>query len=152
MIRWYLGGIAAAIAIAWLAAQVQLSGHAPLGVVSLGVGLALGATLGALGSLADVRCRKRLILGTVLFSILTFSTQHAWMYRDFRRQWHATQTANPQVAIFRPGEPWSPREYFAREATAGRITLWTVDAALIIGTATSMIALWQRRKSLTSDP
>jgi hypothetical protein len=152
MTRWYLGGIAAAIAIAWLAAQVQLTGHAPLGIVSLGVGLALGATLVALGSLADVCCRKRLILGTLLFSILTVATQHAWMYRDFHRQWHAAQTANPQVAMFRPGEPWSPREYFAREATASRIALWTVDAAAIVATATSMIVLWQRRKSPTSDP
>jgi hypothetical protein len=145
MIRWYLGGIAAAIAIAWLAAQVQLSGHAPLGIVSLGVGLALGATLVAVSSLADVRCRKRLFLGTLLFSILTVATQHAWMYRDFRRQWHAAQSANPQVAMFRPDEPWSPREYFVREATAGRIALWTVDAALIIGTATTMVLLWRRR-------
>jgi hypothetical protein len=150
MTRWYLGGIAAAIAIAWLAAQVQLTGHAPLGIVSLGVGLALGATLVALGSLADVCCRKRLILGTLLFSILTVGTQHAWLYRDFRRQWHAAQAANPQVAVFRPGEPWSPREYFDREATASRIALWTVDAALIVATST-MIVLAQRRKSPTSD-
>ena len=45
MLIWYGAGAVAAIAIAWLAALVHASGHAPIGLVSLVVGIALGVVL-----------------------------------------------------------------------------------------------------------
>ncbi len=152
MLFWYAAGLVAAIAIAWLAALLHLSGNAPVGLLSLGVGIALGAALSALaasghrlqgGRLAG---RRRLVAGTLILALLTVLAQHAWLYHDFRRQWHEARAESPEVALFRPETPWSPREYFARELTPQRAALWFVDAALITAAAVGT-ALFLRRFS-----
>ena len=48
MLTWYAAGLVAAIAVAWLAAMLHASGHAPVGLVSIGVGTALGVALGTI--------------------------------------------------------------------------------------------------------
>ena len=53
-IRWYFGGIAAGAAIGWIAAWCHLSGWAPVGLVSLGVGAALGYVLSKLSAASGV--------------------------------------------------------------------------------------------------
>ncbi len=52
--RWYLGGIGAGAAIGWIAAKCHQSGLAPVGLVSLGVGLALGYVLSKLAAATKV--------------------------------------------------------------------------------------------------
>jgi hypothetical protein len=148
---WYITGAGAALAIAWLAAVLHASGHAPLGLVSLGVGAALGAALAAIaasghrlkgGRLAG---QRKLILNTAFFALLTVLAQHAWLYLDFRRQWHEARAGSPEVALFRPESPWSPAEYLARELTAQQAALWALDAALIVAAAVAVVVMWQRQ-------
>jgi hypothetical protein len=133
--RWYLGGVAVAAAVGWLAAWCHASGWAPVGLLSLAAGVGLGLALWRLAAMLDVRGRNQLIAGTLLFALVTIFAEHAWLYRDFRRQWHEARTENPRVALFRPAEPWSPTEYFRHEVTAPRAVLWCVDAALIVTSA-----------------
>jgi ABC-type uncharacterized transport system permease subunit len=145
MLIWYITGAGAALAIAWLAAMLHVSGHAPLAIVSLGVGAALGATLSAMAATLRVAGQRNIILSTILFALVTIVAQHAWLYIDFRRQWHEARAASPEVALFRPESPWSPAEYLARELTPGRAGLWTLDAALVVAAAVAVVIWWQRR-------
>jgi ABC-type uncharacterized transport system permease subunit len=145
MLIWYITSAGAALAIAWLAAMLHLSGHAPLGFISLGVGAALGVALSAIAATLRVAGQRQLILSTVLFAIIAVLAQHAWLYLDFRRQWHEARAASPEVAMFRPESPWSPAEYLARELTPGRAGLWALDAAFIVAAAVAVVIMWQRR-------
>ena len=125
---WYLGGIAAAAAIGWLAAQLHAHDLAPVILLPLAAGIALGFTLQKLAK-ALVIGRRQAIAGAILFAIVAVLTEHTWLYQDFRRQWQREREANPQVAMFRPAEPVTPAEYFRREASPLRTALWCLDAA-----------------------
>jgi hypothetical protein len=129
--RWYLGGVGSAAAIGWIAARWHLSGLAPVGLVSLAVGAALGFVVAKLAAATGVDCPKRLFVGTVVFAIVLLFAEHTWLYHDFRRQWQEVRLANPQLEMFRPAEPWTPAEYFRRELAFGRAALWCLDAVLI---------------------
>jgi hypothetical protein len=139
MLIWYGAGTVAAIVIAWLAALVHASGHAPIGLVPLAVGIALGASLIAIAAAQQLADRRRLIIETLLLAIVAIMAEHTWLYLDFRRQWHEARERSPQVAVFRPESPWSPREYFTIEATPQRTLLWSVDAAITVASAVGTI-------------
>src|SRR5687768_12228756 len=96
---WYLAGAIAAISVAWLAAKLNIAGVAPIGILSLAVGALLGAVLGGIATLTHVTCRKQLVVGAIVLSILAVLSEHAWLYRDFRRQWHEARAANAHVAM-----------------------------------------------------
>jgi hypothetical protein len=151
MLTWYITSAGAALAIAWLAAMLHLSGYAPLGLISLAVGAALGAALSAIAATGHrpkggrVAGRTPSILITIAFSILTVLTQHAWLYVEFRRQWHEARANSAEIAMFRPESPWSPAEYLAHELTPERAALWALDAALVVAAAVAVVAWWQRR-------
>jgi hypothetical protein len=130
--RWYVCGLALAAAVGWLAARCHLAGWAPIGIVSLAVGIAIGLGAVKFASLLGVGGRSRLVIGACLFALVTIFAEHAWLYRDFRRQWREVRDANPRVAIFRPETPWTPVEYLQFEATGPRVTLWCIDAVLIL--------------------
>src|SRR4051794_37317277 len=116
MLIWYGASAVAAIVIAWGAAMIHASGHAPVGIVSILVGGVLGAALAGIAAAQQIRPRRQLIIGAILLAIVTALAEHAWLYIDFRRQWHESRI-NAQVAIFRPESPPSLTEYFSREWT-----------------------------------
>src|SRR5262249_36095664 len=87
----------------------------------------------------------RLLVAAGLVAILTVLSEHAWLYRDFCRQWREARANQPQVAMFRPEEPWSPAEYFRGEATPGRLVLWSVDAVVLVLSAVVTVLVWRRR-------
>lgn len=139
MTRWYLAGLAGAVAIGWFAAQCHLRGFAPVGLISLAVGAVLGACLICLAMAVVVGAGRALLVGTAILALVAAFSQHAFLYRDFRRQWTEARTNQPQIALFRPEEPWSPREYLSREATPARAMLWVADAALVVGAAVAVV-------------
>ncbi len=139
--RWFLGGVAAGAAIGWIAARCHASGIAPVGLVSLGAGLALGYVLSKLAAATGMAVSKRLLLGVAAFALVAVFVEHAWLYWDFRRQWQEARLANPQVALFREAEPWTPAEYLWREVSTARIGLWCVDAALVVAGAVGVVFL-----------
>jgi hypothetical protein len=141
---WYVSGIAAAGTVGWLASFFHASGRAPVGLISLVVGSSLGFTLTGLAAGLEIAGTRRLLIGTVVFAILTILAEHTWLYLDFRRQWRESRARNPQVAMFRPEEPLSPSEYFAHEWSPHTAALWTLDAALITGSAVATMFLLRR--------
>lgn len=144
MLIWYAAGAVAAIFVAWLAALIHASGHAPIGLVSLGVGVALGSILAAIAATQRVAGVRRLILGTLLLAILTVLSEHAWLYLDFRRQWQEARIKSPQVALFRSEPPLSPAEYFAHESTPQQAVLWGFDATIITSSAVAAMLVLRR--------
>jgi hypothetical protein len=145
MVTWYIMSAGAALAIAWLAAMLHVSGHAPLGIISLGVGAALGAALTAIAASQRLAGKRKFILTTIIFAVLTILAQHAWLYVEFRRQWHEARANSAQIAMFRPESPWSPAEYLSHELTPASAALWALDAALIVAAALGVVIWWQRR-------
>jgi hypothetical protein len=146
MLIWYAAGLIAAVTIAWLAATLQLSGHAPVGLLPAGVGVALGAVLSAIAASQRLAGRRRLVVGTVILALMTVLAEHAWLYRDFRRQWREARATSAEAALFRPEAPWTPREYFAHELTPQRAALWCTDAALITVAAVGTVLVLSRKR------
>jgi hypothetical protein len=149
--RWFLAGVAAAIAFGWGAAQCHLHGWAPVGLLPLGVGVGLGSAISRFATRYEVAATRRLVAGAVCFALVSILTEHAWLYHDFRGQWRSERQREPHVALFRPEQPWSPLEYFGREATAGRIVFWTFDAALLTAGTVGMVALNRGKSAATDD-
>ena len=147
MSRWYVGALVTAAAISWIASRFHIAGLAPIGLLSIAVGLALGASLSAIAAMLRISGRLRLIIGTLILALATALAQHAWLYLDFRRQWQEARVNTPEVALFRPKSPWSPTEYFTRELTANKAALWALDAALITAASVGAFVFWQRHKN-----
>jgi hypothetical protein len=150
MTRFYILGIIAAAAIAWIAALVHRSGLSTVGLVSVGVGVALGATLAALAATLRLAGPRSLVWAVVFLALATVIFQHAWLYADFRREWREAREISPQVALFRDESPWSPWKYILHEATPGRLGLWFVDGTLIAASACG--TLWATRKRVHEIP
>jgi hypothetical protein len=149
-----VAGAVAAVVIGYFAARLNLWGIAPVGLLSTAVGCLLGFTLAGLAAVNDITCRTRLILGTFVLALVTVLAEHAWLYRDFRRQWHEARANSAEVALFRPEEPWPPAEYFAREASDGRWAFWILDAGfLILAASATMIVISRQmtKQRVTSD-
>ena len=130
-------------------AGATLSGRAPVGLVSLGVGMALGL---ALSKLAARRRRRRRPTAAnhrrrSYSQFVTVVAEHTWLYRDFRRQWQearAKRAAGGDVpaAKSRGRRPST----FAHELSPARVTLWCVDAALIVAAAVGAVIVSMRRQ------
>lgn len=141
---WFLLGALAAIGVGGLAAVLNLARFAPAGLLPIFVGVVLGAVLIGLAAITRVQCRKRLLWGAVVLAMMAVLAEHAWLYRDFRRQWHEARSTSPHLAMFRAESPWSPAEYLRHEATAGRVAFWCVDAALVIAFTAGVVSLGRR--------
>jgi hypothetical protein len=149
MPRFVLLGCVVAVVIAWIGALLHRSGFAPVGILSIGVGISLGVVLAAIASATHVGHTKRLLIATLALGLIAAVAQHAWLYAEFRRQWHEARERSPQVAMFRGETPWSIGEYFAREATPQRVAIWSVDAVLVAGSA--MATVWMLKKRASTD-
>jgi hypothetical protein len=141
----FSGGWAVAIALGWIAARLNAVGFAPVGLLPLAIGIVVGSAVSWLSTLGGIPNRSRLLVAAGMVAILTVLAEHAWLYRDFCRQWREARIDQPQVAMFRPATPWSPAEYFAQEATPGRLTLWCVDAAILVASAAGTVLVLRRR-------
>jgi hypothetical protein len=141
LLLWLASGVIAACVVGWIAAQIHMSGHAPVGLVSAGAGMLLGFLLFWLAVLVSVHCRGRLVIGTLLLAVLTIVAEHAWLYRDFRRQWVEAREKSTTVAMFRSETPPGPDVYFAHEWNPA---LWITDGAIIAVAALGTVMLMRR--------
>jgi hypothetical protein len=141
LLMWLATGTIAAGIAGWIAAQIHLTGHAPVGLVSAGAGALLGFALAWLAVLAGIRCKRQLAIGTLLLATLAVVAEHAWLYRDFRRQWEEAREKSTTVAMFRSERPPGPDMYFAHEWNPA---LWISDGAIIIVAAVGTVILLRR--------
>jgi hypothetical protein len=160
MARVFILGVVAAVVLAWMSAQVHASGRAPVGLVSIAVGVVVGAIFAKVAaarrgdSNSPVLSTRRLVVAVTVVALVTVLAQHAFLYGEFRRQWHEARARSPHAALFQSKEfaadsPASPVEYFTREATAESIALWCVDAALVVGAAGA--TMWWAAGRKTGD-
>jgi hypothetical protein len=137
-------GVVAAVAIGIAAGAVSRTGWAPVGIFSLGVGLAVGAAATILAKLCGVDCRTRLVVGTLVLALVATAAQHAWLYREYRLQWNAARDREPALALFsEESAPKSPGDYLAAEVAAGRPNWWFVDALLVAAGAVGVVLWWK---------
>jgi hypothetical protein len=144
LVSWYVLGTLAAVGVGGLAAAFNLADIAPVGILSICIGITLGASLIGLAAVVRVIGGKRLILGAIVLAIVAVLAEHAWLYLEFRREWHQGRAESPHIAMFRPEIPWSPAQYFAHEASANHVALWCVDAALLTAATAGTVAFGRR--------
>jgi hypothetical protein len=141
LLLWLASGVIAACVVSWIAAQIHLSGHAPVGLVSAGAGVLVGFALAWLAGAAGIHCKWRLVIGTLLISALTIAAEHAWLYHDFRRQWMEAREKSTTIAMFRSESPPGPDVYFAHEWNPA---LWIADGAIITVSSLGTVILLRR--------
>ncbi len=127
---WAASSAAWAAAVAWLAVNMQLAEAAPLGVFSVGVGVALGVGLAAVAYGVRAGHRIALVSGTLLLALLTTTGEHLLLYRAYRIGWSNRIASDPRVAVFQPEAVHSLPAYLKQESSDGRWGLWILDAAL----------------------
>ncbi len=140
-----VAGVVAAVAIVGLAAVPQMAGWAPFGLIAIAAGVALGVALHRLAVIGRLHERGKLILVAVVLSLVAVAAEHVSLYLGFRQQWHEAREVSSQIALFRPEEPWSPAEYFAKEFSPRSVALWATDATLLTTAAVATVWLLQRR-------
>src|SRR6476619_5607980 len=134
-------GVIVAILIGSSAAMIHASGHAPVGLVSIGVGAALGALYNSIAVWRGVQRGRSFVLSTIVLAILTVLSKHDCLYLDFCRQWRESRENSPQVAMLRPESPLSLREYLAHQWSPQRAALWCLDAVLITASAVGTVVV-----------
>jgi hypothetical protein len=122
----------AAIVVGWLSAVIHASGHAPVGLTSFFVGALLGVVVGAIAGSFKLRRARTLAVGAIAFALITIIAEHAWLYRDYCRQWEEARTRSVAAATFPNATPPTITEWFKHEWSP---LLWLTDAALITITA-----------------
>jgi hypothetical protein len=143
---WFAAGLAVALALAWVVAMLHGAFTAPLGLVSIGFGLVLGIALAAIAMLLNLRSQRTLMVGTCILTAIAILAQHAWLYVEFRREWHRARAITPEIAMFRPEAPWSPAEYFGNELKSGRALIWCLDALCIAVPAIAVFWMMERKR------
>jgi hypothetical protein len=138
-------GVIVAILTGSVAALIHASGHAPIGLVSIGVGAALGAIYSSIAIWQGAVRNRWFFLSTVVLAILTVLSEHDCLYLDFCRQWRESRAESPQVAMFRSEAPLSIREYFAIQWTPQMAAFWCLDAVLIIASALGTVAVFSKK-------
>lgn len=135
-LSFLVSGVAAAVGVGLAAATISRTGWAPVGIFSLGVGIAVGVAASKLARWSQIACPTRVAVATLVMALATVVAQHAWLYRDYRQQWHTVREREPALAWFRPEtEPMAPGEYFATEYSPARLAFWAIDAALVAAAA-----------------
>jgi hypothetical protein len=92
----------------------------------------LGVAIGAIAAGQGVRRARTLVTGTIAFALITILAEHAWLYRDYCRQWQEERTRSVAAATFPDAKPLTISEWFKHEWSP---LLWLTDAALITITA-----------------
>jgi hypothetical protein len=134
-------------------AKLNATGAAPVGLLPLGLGVALGVALVGLAAKTQATGRKRLVVAAVTFAILTVAAEHAWLYRDYRQQWWNDSVREPRLAIFRTeAGPLSPAAYYAREIQYAprQPLLWAMDGALLV--AAAVVVVLAARRGAEGNP
>jgi hypothetical protein len=149
VLLWIVLGAVAAIVVGWLSAVIHASGHAPVGLTSFFVGALLGVVVGAIAGSFKLRRARTLAVGTIAFALITIIAEHAWLYRDYCRQWEEARTRSVAAATFPNATPPTITDWFKHEWSP---LLWLTDAALIAVTAAATALSASRYRIVSSSP
>ena len=141
---WLACGAGWGVFLAWLSVRLQKSGFAPVGVLSLLIGLALGAGLWGLLRWLQFGHRRGALAGTLLLAAGVVGGEHTFAYCDYRVSFERAMQSDPKLAFARASNPaMQPRtfaEYMHWEDNRGRLWLWGIDAVLIALASTFVVA------------
>jgi hypothetical protein len=151
---WFLPTVFAAIAMARVSVWIQQVGIAPVLVIPLLAGGAVGLLASAMAVQNGEQSRARLAMGLVISALCMAAASHGFFYLDYYRQFEAGVLGNPKVVLwalqdqnFQP-RPHTFLEYLASSAPKNW-PLWIVDAAAMIAGAVG-VGLWTFSQSARS--
>lgn len=142
-LAWLASGAVVAVVLAWLSLQLQTAGFAPVGLLSLLLGAALGGVLVGLLRLLGIGHRPTLLGGSLLLAFALAGSQHWLAYQADRARFDEALEQHPTFAFAQAsGTEFGARtfgEYLQLEAHAGRRWLWILDAGLIALAAVAIV-------------
>ncbi len=132
---WFACGTLWALALAWASVGLQSGGFAPVGLLSLLIGILLGGGLAAFARWIEFGHRRAALLGTLGLALLTVGGEHGFSYRRHLQGMERAVQANPKLALARAANeefrPPTVAEYLRASAERGRLWIWGLDAVLI---------------------
>lgn len=137
---WFLPTAVAAIAMARISVWLQQVGLAPILVVPLLVGAAVGLLASMLAGQSGESSRVRLAVGLVVSALLMAAASHGFFYLDYCRQFEANVLNEPKVQLWALQDPdFQPRPHtlwkFLGASALENWPLWIADAAAMIAGA-----------------
>jgi len=150
LFAWLCLSLASAVLVSWISIQVQQFGLAPVGVFSVLTGAVMGGAMVAWLYLLHFGHRLSAVCGAIVVAAFAAFAQHSWAFVIFYENRRQALQQNPQAALFLEQQldlDWQGFTTFMRNEASreGAVLLWSVDAALIILTATVLVFLALRR-------
>lgn len=153
IVAWLAGSLVAALAVAWLAFQLQQEGVAPAVLFPLTVGAGLGSLLLALWRYTRAPARSVAIGGAVVWGLLAVVAQDYIGHRYFTRRFDQELARQHPLAAAMHDEtlrPGLPR--YLVDRVSQRPVWWTLEALLTGGAAAGVVAVGSRPATTTTDP
>jgi len=147
---WLIGGSVAAVAVAWIAFGLQLSGFAPAVAFPLLVGAALGACLAALWRWLDAPGTRTAVATAFVWGLLAVVGQDYIGHRQRVRQFAdelAAQNSPAALAVAGAAQP-TFADHLA--AVVGRAPWWWSLELVLTATAAAAVTAWGRRSVVSN--
>src|SRR5262249_6017904 len=146
---WWIAGPICALAVAWVAFQLQQESIAPAVLLPLGVGTALGALLLAVGHSTRLPSRRLAAAGAIIWGLLAVVAPDYICHRHFVRNYNAELARQHPLAAAAMADDDTLRPTFPRflaNRIAARPAWWTVDVLATCGAA-AVVMLWGSRSA-----
>lgn len=152
---WIVCGTAAALAIGWIAFQIQQEGVAPAVLFPLLVGAALGGAAAALARWANLPNARVVAAGAVCWGLLAVVAQDYIGHRERLRLYHQELQSQAPLAAAVAGEDEAEMRptFWGHLAETGRRRpgWWAADFALTAAAAGIVAGLATRRAGGTRE-
>ena len=117
----------------WL---VQRQGFAPIGLLSIAVGIAVGGVAATLARLLPCGRGRALLVGGLLVGLTAAGAQHLTAYCQYQADAAARAAQNPKAevarAVFSEIYPEEPPGFWRETYSARSLIYWMLDAGLIV--------------------
>lgn len=153
LLAWLALSALAALAVAWVAFQLQQEGIAPAVVFPVAVGAGLGGLSLAIWRYTRAPPRRVAIAGAVVWGLLAVVAQDYIGHRHFSRRFDQELARQHPLAAAMHDDtlrPSFPR--YLVDRVGQRPVWWTIEALLTGGAAAVVVALGARPMTTSSDP
>lgn len=137
------GGLVLSVVLVQISYALQVQGFAPLVLLPLAIGFALGAGLGGLVRALAIKRRKLVIAGAIVWGLLVVLGQDYIGYRELRKQYENPKPGSALAKLILAGDnqfgPANFGEYLAARVRKTPVW-WSVDLIVTVLAAGSTAA------------
>lgn len=153
VLAWLSLSVLAALAVAWVAFQLQQEGIAPAVVFPVAVGVSLGGLSLAIWRYTREPARRVAIFGAVAWGLLVVVAQDYIGHRHFSRRFDDELARQHPLAAAMHDDALRPGfSQYMVDRVGQRPVWWILEALLTSGAATAVVALGARPMTTSSDP